>query len=387
MKNFIYNSPTKIIFGQDQIMALKDELQTKNVKKALLVYGKSSIKNSGLYDQILSITNDLGISIFEESNIEPNPDISSVRSGIKTCLEENVDFIIAAGGGSVIDCAKAIGFGVYFDGDIWDVYLRKDDSPKSLPIGVIITLAATGTETNGNSVISNSETNEKRSVAYPHSIPCFAIVDPTYTLTVNRHHTIAGSIDIIMHILEQYMSITKHTVTSDYMSIGIIKSVIENTSKYIDGSNTYEVRSNLSWASTIALNWILGVDKIGDWATHRLSYVITREHGITHGYALAMLFTSWARVSMKYNKEVMTRRLNLLGKELFNNVEGLDVLDALDALFSSWGAETKMIQSFESSKEDIKRYVDTALALGNVGTVVSIDEDKATEIFNLSNRK
>lgn len=384
MKNFIYNSPTKIIFGQGQISELKNELSNLEVKNVLLVYGKSSIKNSGLYRQILDICKDLSIQVFEESNVRPNPEMTSVRSGIDTCRKHNIDFIIAAGGGSVVDCAKAIGFGVYFDGDVWDIYLRKGDAEQSLPIAAIMTLAATGTETNGNSVISNDETMEKRSVAYPFSIPRFAIIDPTYTLTVNKHHTIAGSIDIIMHVLEQFMSNTEHTETSDYMSIGVIKSVIENTNKYLDGENTYSVRANLSWASTIGLNWILGVDKVGDWATHRLSYVITREHGITHGYALAMLFTSWARLSLKYNPETMKRRLNILGKELFN-IDGSEVIEALENLFTSWGAQVN-IKSLQITDEQIDAYCDTIVLLGNVGTVVSIDKSKAKEIFQIANK-
>lgn len=386
MKNFIYNSPTKIIFGEKQIVKLKDELLESNAKNVLLVYGKSSIVKSGLYSDIISICNDLDIAVFEEKNVKPNPDVSSVRSGIEICKSNNVDFIIAAGGGSVIDCAKAIGFGVYFEGDIWDVYLRKGDSFKSLPIGAIITLAATGTETNGNSVISNDETGEKRSVGYPISIPKFTIIDPTYTLTVNRHHTIAGSIDIIMHILEQFMSPTSNTMTSDLMSIGVIKSVIENTNKYIAGENSYEVRSNLSWASTIGLNWILGVDKVGDWATHRLSYAITKEYGITHGYALAMLFTNWARVALKYNKEVMKMRLDILGRELFNGLEYSKVLDRLDSLFVSWGANVSMKPEIEVNDDSIELLVNNALGLGNVGQVIEVNKEVATEIFGLSNR-
>ncbi len=385
MKNFIYNSPTKIIFGEGQIKQLKSELKERSVKTALLVYGFNSIKKSGLYDDIVSTCKDLDITLIEENNVAPNPDIKSVRSGVVKCREHNVDFIIAAGGGSVVDCAKAIGFSSFYEGDPWDVYLRKGDSNKSLPLCAIITLAATGTETNGNSVISNDETNEKRSVAYPMSIPEFAIIDPTYTLTVNKHHTIAGSIDIIMHILEQFMSATEDTKTSDYMSLGVIKSVIENTFLYLQGENTYRVRSNLSWASTIGLNWILGVDKVGDWATHRLSYPLTKEHNVTHGYALAMIFTSWLRVALKYNPEVMKRRLTTISEFLFSSVDYMKVPDLLDDIFSSFGAKVR-ITSLNLTENDIMELINKALQLGNVGTVIDVDREKALEIFNLANR-
>ena len=385
MKNFIYESKTKVIFGKNQIASLRDELVTRDVKSMLLVYGKVAIKKLGIYDEIVAITSELGIKLFEESGVQPNPDVSSVRSGIETCRNNEIDFVLAAGGGSVVDCAKSIAFGVFYEGNVWDVYLRKGDSQKSLPIGVIITLAATGSETNGNSVISNDETNEKRAIAYSHSVPQFAIIDPEYTLHVNHHHTIAGSIDIIMHILEQFFSNTENTDTSDYMSIGVMKSVIKNTNKIVNGVDNYDIRSNISWASTLGLNWILGIDKVGDWATHRLSYVLTKEYGITHGYALAMIYTSWAKVALKYNPETMGRRLDILGEGLFDGAKGIDVLNALDNLFTSWGASVRMKNELTLNNEQITDMVDNALALGNVGTITIIDKEKAFEIFSIAN--
>lgn len=382
MKNFEYQSLTKIIFGKDEISKLDRELKAFNVKKMLLVYGKTSIKNLGIYKQVLFICEKLGIEVFEENNVRPNPEMKSVRSGINTCKKNDIDFVLAAGGGSVIDCAKAIAFGTLYDGDPWDVYLLKDNAKESLPLGVIITLAATGTETNGNSVISNDETNEKRSVAYSFSIPKFAIIDPSYTLTVDKHHVIAGSMDIMMHVFEQYFSNTVRTETSDYMSMGIIKSVIENTQRYLNGEDSYETRANLSWASTIGLNWILGVDKVGDWATHRLSYPITKEYDITHGYALALIFTSWIRVALKYNGKTMIPRLQTLGEMIFNEPDYQKVPGKLEELFEKWGAKVRLSDEFDNIDElKINEIIDTALALGSVGTVVKIDKEKALEIF------
>lgn len=382
MKNFEYSSITKIIFGKEEISKLERELNDYSVKKLLLVYGMKSIKNLGIYDQVLSICEKLSIEVFEEKHVKPNPDISSVRNGIKTCQKNEIDFILAAGGGSVIDCAKAIAFGAKYDGDPWDIYLLKDKAKSALPLGVIITLAATGTETNGNSVISNDETNEKRSVAYPFSIPKFAIIDPSYTLSVSKHHVIAGSMDIMMHIFEQFFSNTLRTETSDYMSMGVIKSVIENTNRYINGEDCYETRANLSWASTIGLNWILGVDKVGDWATHRLSYPITKEFNITHGYALALIFTSWIRVALKYNSLTMISRLETFGEMIFNETDYKKVPDKLDELFVSWGAKVKLSDELVDIKEcKIDELIENALALGSVGTVIKIDKEKAKEIF------
>ncbi|MCF7927260.1 MAG: iron-containing alcohol dehydrogenase [Candidatus Izimaplasma sp.] len=382
MKNFIYESPTKIIFGKNQVQQLKNELSRLNVSNVLLVYGMGSIKKYGIYDAVISVLNDADVTVFEEANVRANPEVTSVRSGIDTCHKEAIDFILAVGGGSVIDCAKAIGMGVKYDKDVWDLYTNKGSVSKTVPTGNIITLAATGSETNENSVLSNDETNEKLACINPVSKPVFTIIDPSYTLTVNKHHTVAGSIDIIMHIFEQYFSNTKHTLTSDYLSIAVIKSVIKNTYKILNGTDNYDVRSNLSWASTIALNKILGQDKIGDWATHRLSYVLTKEHNITHGYALVLLFISWAKTALKYNKETMSKKLMLLGEELFEIEEPSEVINQIEHLFQSWGAKTKLCDMLD--KQDIKPaeyYVDKALKLGPVGTVITIDREKALEIF------
>jgi len=383
MENFIYESKTKIIFGQNQIEKLREELKTFNVKNMLFVYGRTAIIKLGIYDKVYEIAKELKINVIEESEVKPNPDVTSVRSGIIKCRENDIDFVFAAGGGSVIDCAKAIAFGVYYDGDVWDVFLQKGTSLKSLPIGVVITLAATGTETNGNAIISNDETNEKRGSRFTHSVPQFAIIDPTYTLSVNEHHTYAGSIDIIMHVLEQFFTTTEHTSTSDYMSIGVMKSVIENTNLIKAGKDSYDVRSNISWASTIALNWILGCDKVNDWATHRLSYTLTREYGTTHGYALARLFSSWGRLIYKYNESGATERLNVLGEGLFNGAKGLDVLDELDKVFKHWGAKIG-VKDLDVSDKLIEEMVQNALKLGSVGTMTKIDIEKGIEVYKIA---
>ena len=382
MQNFTYDTKTKIIFGKDQIQTLKEELPRLGIKKLLLVYGKSAIKKLGIYDEIIRITKQLDIEVFEEGNVRANPEITSVRNGIQTCKTEKIDFVLAAGGGSVIDCAKAIAFGVYYEGDVWDIYERKADSHQALPIGVIITLAATGSETNGNSVMSNDETNQKLSVKYEISRPEFAIVDPTYTLSVSEHHTYAGSIDMIMHIFEQYFSTTERTDTSDYMSLGVIKSVIENTRRILSGQDDYQTRANLSWASTLAWNWILGVDKKHDWATHRLSYPVTKEFEITHGYAIAILFPSWMKIALKHNPGVMVPKLSLLGRELFGNSNPKIVIEEIRNLFQSFHAATSFEEEgIHLTKEQIDTLVKEALILGPVGNVVKINESIAKKIF------
>ncbi|MFW5841665.1 MAG: iron-containing alcohol dehydrogenase [Bacillota bacterium] len=387
MINFTYHNPTKIIFGETQISQLKDELKPYENETILLVYGKQSIKKLGIYDTIIDIAKSLNITIIEEAGVRPNPSMDSVYSGREKAIKHGCKFVLAAGGGSVIDAAKAIAFSVYLDkGEVWDVFLFEKEAKQALPLGVVLTLAATGSESNGNTVVTNDQTKEKRSVAYPFLFPQFAIIDPSYTLSVNKHYTIAGAVDIIMHVFEQYFSNTERTETADYMSTGIIKSVIDNVNRYLDGDNSYQTRANLSWAATIGLNWILQQGKVGDWATHRLSYPLTQVYGLTHGFALTALFPTWLEMALLENQKTMTKRLNFLGKEIFLTKTPKETIEAIRALFKSFGAPTTLKDAgINASDKDLDNLATTAVRLGPVGTVMKIDEALAKALFRQAN--
>ena len=382
MENFEYRSPTKIVFGKDQLETLPSLMEEHSVKKVLLVYGKSAIKKLGIYERIHTLLKEKGIEVYEESGVRPNPDMSSVLSGRKTVLENDIDFILAAGGGSVIDAAKAIAFGVKLkEEDVWKTFMHEAEYQGALPIGVVLTIAATGSESNGNTVISNDEENDKRSIAKEGLRPSFAVIDPSYTFSVPRHHTFAGSIDIMMHIFEQYFSPTKRTETSDYMTLGVLKSVIENTNRILDGDDDYDTRANISWAATLALNWILQKGKVGDWASHRLSYPLTVHYGLTHGYALSSIFPSWIETARMYNPEDMKRRLDLLASEVFGG-KGEDVPDKLRELFRRWGAPASFKDSeIDLREEDAMKLAKQTVALGDVGNMIKINASIAKELY------
>ena len=386
MINFTYHNPTKILFGKDQIETLREELKPYQGQASLLVYGKASIKKIGVYETLLKIFKDLNITHYEESGVRANPSIDSVLSARKTILEKDIVFVLAAGGGSVLDAAKAIAFAPFLkEEEVWEVFLRKTDAKKALPLGAVLTLAATGSESNGNTVITNDHTNEKRAVAYPFLFPQFAVIDPAYTMHVEKHFMVAGFIDIMMHVFEQYFSITKRTETSDYMSVGILRSVIENANRILSGEDSYESRANVSWAATLALNWILGAGKIGDWASHRLSYPVTQFYGITHGYALTTIYPAWLKTALKYNPEVMEKRLQFIGKELFNVTEPTQVIEAIRAQFKAWDAPTSFKEAGVTLDDKaIEALTENAIALGPVGNVVSIDKALAKELFILA---
>ncbi len=384
MLNFTYNLPTKIIFGKDQIETLANELKAQNISRMLLVYGKQSIKDLGIYDHIIHVANDLDIEVYEEGGVEPNPDINSVLSGQATIQKHNIEFILAAGGGSVIDAAKAMAFAKdLHPSEVWDVFMRKAEYETVLPLGTILTLAATGTETNGNTVISNRELNDKRSVADPKLIPQFSIIDPSYTMSVNKHHTIAWSIDIMMHIFEQYFCPTEDTDTSDYMSLGILKSTLENTMKILNGEDTYQVRANLSWAATLGLSWILQQGKKGDWASHRLSYPITMDYGITHGYALAIIQPAWMKDMLANNAPLMRERLTRLGEFMFDETDPERTILLIQDTFRTFGAAASFKEAdINLTDDDAERMARKTLELGPIGNMLKISTtEQAAAIF------
>lgn len=292
MLKFSYSIPTNVHFGKGRIQVLAKEIK-KYGSKVLLTYGGGSIKKNGLYDSIVEIFNENDISFCELNGIDPNPRLTSVNEGIKICKENNIDFILAVGGGSVIDCSKIIAAGYHYEGDPWDFFIGKARIKQALPIGTILTLAATGSEMNGNAVISNMETEEKLGTFGESLKPKFSILDPTYTMTVPVKQTAAGTADIMSHVFEQYFSPTEGAFLQDRLAEAVLKTCIEYGPIAIKNSENYEARANLMWSSSIALNGLLTYGKITDWATHGMEHELSAIYDITHGIGLAILTPNW----------------------------------------------------------------------------------------------
>lgn len=383
MNNFVYHNPTKIIFGKGQIDALEAELKPYASQAILFVYGRRSIHELGIAETVHQVCQTLNITCIDHGGIKPNPSLESVLEGRRKIIEHDVTFILAAGGGSVIDAAKAMAFAPFMEeSHVWDVFLRKAHPEKALPLGAILTLAATGTEMNGNTVITNEQTRQKRSCGYPILFPKFSIIDPVYTQTVPSHFVTAGCVDMTMHIFEQFFSNTLETDTADGLSLGLLKNVIALTDRLRRGEDTYDVRANLSWASTLALNWILAQGKVGDWATHQLSYPLTEQYGLTHGFALTTLFPAWLKTALKYNAETMIRRLGQIGTELFDVHEPAIVIERIRALYRLWGAPTSFKEAgFSPDEAMLKQFVEQVTLAGSVGTVVEVNQAVALEIY------
>lgn len=291
MKNFTYNIPTKVYFGQGQIKALEKEIA--NYSSILITYGGGSIKKNGIFQKVVSIIESAGKNWCELSGIQPNPRISSAIEGIELCRKNNVDLILAVGGGSVIDCTKAISFGFYYNGNPWDFFIGEAKIKQALPIATILTLAATGSEMNPFCVLSNEETNEKLGFGNELLYPKFSILDPEYTFSVPKNQTAAGIADIMSHVFEQYFCPVKNTDIQDRLCEAILKTVISNGPIAIANPTNYDARAEILWSGSLALNRMLSFGKNGDWAVHGIEHELSAKYDLTHGVGLAILHPNW----------------------------------------------------------------------------------------------
>lgn len=290
MNNFTFHIPTDIRFGKDQIQCLPEELE-KYGKNILLVYGGGSIKRSGLYDKIRELLKDFEVS--ELSGIEPNPKLTSVEKGAAICKEKGIQVILAVGGGSTIDASKHIAAAACYDGKPWELVKDRSLVKKALPVAVVLTICATGSEMNSGAVISNEKTHEKLEINHPLLYPELSICDPTYLYTLPPEQTAAGAVDILSHVMEQYFQPNDEAYITDVLSEAVMKTVVKYARKAMDEPQNYEARSNLMWASTVGLNHLLTVGKGGAWSVHPIEHVISAYYDITHGVGLAILTPAW----------------------------------------------------------------------------------------------
>lgn len=290
--NFIYDVPTKVYFGENQLCHLTKEL-SKYGNRVLLTYGGGSIKKSGLYDEVVDEIKKAGLELFELSGIEPNPRIDSVREGASICRNEKIDVLLAVGGGSTIDCTKYIGAATYYDGDAWDLLTKNVTVEKCVPIVTILTLSATGSEMNSGGVISNPETNDKIGHLYPCMLPKVSFLDPTNTYTVNPYQTACGSADILSHIIEVYFNMSNDLYMIDCFMEGLMKTVIKYAPIAMANPDNYEARANLMWASSWAINGFIKGSKQHAWSCHPMEHELSAIYDITHGLGLAILTPRW----------------------------------------------------------------------------------------------
>ncbi len=306
--DFTYHNPTKIYFGRTALDNLSSELKNYG-KNILLVYGKGAIKKIGLYDKVTDILKEAGKTVIELSGIKPNPSYAQLLEGARLVRENNVDLILAVGGGSTIDCSKGISASAYCEGDPWEKYwINKEPlSNKTVPIGAILTMAGTASEMNGGSVITNEEKMLKNGRVFPSEVnPRFSILNPEYTFSVSQYQMASGIFDTFSHLSEQYFS-GEDDNTSDYLIEGCMKSLISSARTAMKDPLDYEARSNIMWCATLGLNYILGVSKTQDWEVHNIEHQLGAYTDCTHGAGLAAISPAYFRYTCKYGIDKYVR--------------------------------------------------------------------------------
>ena len=301
MIDFDYYNPTEIIFGQGRHQEVGEQIKARGGRRVLFHYGGGSIKRSGLYEDVCRSLQDAGLSFVELGGVQPNPRVSLARKGIALCREENVDYILAVGGGSVIDSAKAISAGMFYDGDVWDFYLRRAEAERSLPIGVVLTIPAAGSETGGGSVITNEDGNFKRDYGSNLLMPQFAILNPALCRTVPQNQISAGSADILAHVMERYFTNTPGTDLIDRLCESTMRSVMLSAVQVKKAPQDVNAWSELMWGGTIAHCGLLGTGRQQDWASHNIEHELSAQYGISHGTGLAIIFPAWMKYVYKIN--------------------------------------------------------------------------------------
>ncbi|MGF2617586.1 iron-containing alcohol dehydrogenase [Rossellomorea vietnamensis] len=386
MNSFAFYNPTKLIFGKDEVEKIKEEIPQYG-KKVLLVYGGGSIKRNGLYDKVTNLLKEIGAEVHELSGVEPNPRISTVRRGVEICKNEGIEVLLAVGGGSVIDCTKAVAAGAKYDGDAWDLVTKKAAAEEALPFGTVLTLAATGSEMNAGSVITNWETHEKYGWGSPAVFPKFSILDPQNTFTVPKDQTIYGMVDMMSHVFEQYFHNATHTPLQDRLCESTLKTVIETAPQLLENLESYEHRETILYSGTIALNGMLQMGYRGDWATHNIEHAVSAVYDIPHAGGLAILFPNW----MRHNIDVNPARFAQMAVRVFDvNPEGktdkeigLEGIDKLSEFWSSLGAPSKLAD-YDINDENIDVMADKAMANGEFGNFSSLKHEDVKAILKAS---
>ena len=302
MKDFIYYAPTKVFFGKDKHKDVGKIIKEYGYNNIMLQYGQGSIKKSGLYDEVMASLDEYGINVIEMGGVEPNPKISFVREAVKIAKENNVEMILAVGGGSVLDSSKYTAAGACADCDPWDFPTGKAKVEKSLPVGCILTIAAAGSEMSASAVITNMELNMKRGFGSDFNRCKFAIMNPELTYSVSKYQTACGVVDIMAHTMERYFIPCEPTDLTDRIAESVLKSTIAAGATLMKNPDDYDARANMMWASSLSHNDLTGCGRENALAVHQLEHALSGEYDqIAHGAGLALLFPAWAKYIYKYN--------------------------------------------------------------------------------------
>ncbi len=300
MNNFEFRNPTKIIFGKGSENKVGAEVALFG-KKVLLHYGSGSIKASGLYDRVCASLKAAGVEWIELGGVKPNPRLGLVREGIKLCKANKVDFVLAVGGGSAIDSAKAIAMGALIDGDVWDFYVGKGSPVKALPVGTVLTIPAAGSESSDSTVVTNEDGDLKRGCTASVLYPVFSVLNPELTFTLPKFQVACGATDIMAHLMERYFTNVTNVSFTDRLIEATMKTIIDKTPLVLENPKDYDAWSELMWAGTVAHNNLLNTGRVGDWASHDIEHEISGIYDVAHGAGLAVVFPAWMKHVLKHD--------------------------------------------------------------------------------------
>jgi Uncharacterized oxidoreductases, Fe-dependent alcohol dehydrogenase family len=382
MQNFIFSNPTKIAFGEGQIKELANLLPQD--ARILVTYGGGSIKKNGVYEQVAAALE--GKTWFEFGGIEPNPHYETLMKATALAIEHQIDFLLAVGGGSVVDGTKLIAAAMHFEGEPWDILAKNAPFHKATTLGCVLTLPATGTESNGNAVITKAETQEKLSFGSPLVYPQFAILDPTTTYTLPPRQIANGVVDAFVHIMEQYLTYPVNAKVQDRFAEGLLLTLIEEGPKALQNPQDYDVRANVMWAATMALNGLIGVGVPQDWATHMIGHELTAMHGLDHAQTLAVVLPA----VMQHQRQQKRAKLIQYGRRVWNlqhSDEDKIIDDAIQAtrdFFEKMGNPTTL-SGYGVSRDSIPKLVamlekHKLLALGEHGDIKLEDSRRILEL-------
>jgi len=378
MNNFIFQNTTKLIFGKGSIASLATEVPTDS--KILLTFGGGSVQKNGVYDQVIDALK--GHHTIEFWGIEPNPTIQTLREAIALAKQESCDFILAVGGGSVVDGSKLIAAGALFDGDAWDLVRKPSLYKSALPMAAVITLPATGSEMNRGAVISNKETKEKFS--FFSNYPVFSVLDPETTYSLPPYQVACGLADTFVHVIEQYLTTTCQSPLMDRWAEGILQTIIEIAPKIKENQRDYESMATFMLSATMALNGFIALGVSQDWATHMIGHELTALNGITHGHSLTIILpgTMWILRGEKGEK-ILQYGKRVWGIEHSDKEVAIRmIIDKTEEFFRSLGLKTRLHENGvgqETIDEIVKRFAQRKLHLGENR---SVDSFVAGEILN-----
>ena len=386
MDSFTFYNPVKLHFGEDALEKLPREIAQYG-KKVLVVYGGGSIKKNGVYNAVIEKLHEADKTIFELSGVEPNPRVETARLGIDICKREGIDLVLAVGGGSVIDCSKLIVAGAKYDGDAWDIVKRKVFVQDALPLGTVLTLAATGSEMNSGSVITNAATEEKLSWGSPAAFPKFSILNPVYTVTVPKDHTVYGIVDMMSHVFEQYFHSTTNTPITDEMCEGVLRTVITTAPKLLGDLENIQLRETILLAGTIGLNGFLSIGSRGDWASHNIEHAVSAVYDIPHAGGLAILQPHWMRLSVSVNPErfagLATRVFGVDATGKSPEEVAYEGIERISSFWTSLGAPSRFADyDIDDSKFD--QIVEHAMQNGPFGNFNKLQEEDVRTILQNS---